>query len=203
MTGIFAAWLAHLLAAASPGPAILLAARTGVTQGFRTGLCLCIGLALGAMIWAMAALFGMAALFALAPALFWAFKLTGAAFLIWIAIGMWRHAREPMVLDAPDVATPSSAWAAFRLGLLAQLANPKPAVFFGAVFVAAVPPGSSPAVIALLLVLVFANEMFCTLAVARAFSAKAPRAAYLRFKTWIDRAFGSALAGLGVKLAAT
>ncbi|OZA07371.1 MAG: transporter, partial [Rhodobacterales bacterium 17-64-5] len=30
-------WFVHLLAAASPGPAILMAARTGVTQGFVTG----------------------------------------------------------------------------------------------------------------------------------------------------------------------
>ena len=203
MTGVFAAWLAHLLAAASPGPAILLAARTGVTQGFRTGVWLCLGMALGAMIWAAAALFGMAALFAIAPGLFWAFKLVGAAFLIWLAVRMWRHAKDPVQLDAPRTPRPGTAAAAFRLGLLAQLANPKPAVFFGAVFVAAVPPGSSALTLALLLALVFANEMLCTLAVARAFSFPTPRTAYARFKLWIDRSFGGMLAGLGISLAAT
>ncbi len=203
MSPLIAAWFAHLLAAASPGPAILLAARTGVTQGFRTGVWLCLGMALGAMIWAAAALFGLAALFAVAPRLFWAFKLAGAAFLIWLAVNMWRHAREPLRLDTPQTTTPRTGLAAFRLGLLAQMANPKPAVFFGAVFVAAVPPGSSALTLALLLALVFVNEMLCTLAVARAFSFNAPRAAYVSAKLWIDRAFGSLLAGLGVTLAAT
>ncbi|MGY6549758.1 MAG: LysE family translocator [Roseinatronobacter sp.] len=203
MTGVFAAWLAHLLAAASPGPAILLAARTGVTQGFRTGVWLCLGMALGALLWAAAALFGLAALFAVAPRLFWTFKLIGAAFLIWLALGMWRHARDPVPGDTPGTSTPATAGAAFRLGLLAQLANPKPAVFFGAVFIAAVPPGSSSLTFVLLLALVFGNELLCTLAVARAFSSSGPRAAYARAKLWIDRAFGGLLAGLGVTLAAT
>ena len=203
MTALLAAWLAHLIAAASPGPAILLAARTGVTQGFVTGLWLSLGLALGAVIWAMAALFGMAALFQIAPALFWAFKLAGAGFLIWIAVQMWRRAPAPLDLPDPALATPQTAAAAFRLGLFAQLANPKPAVFFGAVFVAAVPPGTALWMVGLLLIAVFLNELICTLAVARAFSLRAPRRAYTRFKTHIDRAFGGCLAALGVKLATT
>ena len=203
MTALIAAWLAHLIAAASPGPAILLAARTGVTQGFRTGLWLCVGLALGALIWAMAALFGLAALFRIAPTLLWAFKLAGAAFLIWIAVQMWRLARDPLEIPATGLAVPQTPFAAFRLGLFAQLANPKPAIFFGAVFVAAVPSGTPPILVAALLASVFANEMLCTLAVARAFSLPTPRRAYQRFKLVIDRAFGGALAALGVKLATT
>jgi threonine/homoserine/homoserine lactone efflux protein len=203
VSALLAAWLAHLLAAASPGPSILLAARIGVTRGFATGLWLCLGLAVGALAWAIAALFGMAALFAVAPALLWAFKLAGAAFLIWIAWQMWRHAPEPLVLEVPGPARPAAGGSAFSLGLAAQLSNPKPAIFFGAVFIAAVPPGTPPAWLALLLLGVFLNEMLCTLAVARAFSLARPRAAYQRFKTAIDRTFGALLAALGVKLAAT
>ncbi|MCC5992128.1 MAG: LysE family transporter [Rhodobacteraceae bacterium] len=201
MSALIAAWLAHLVAAASPGPAILLAARTGVTQGFATGFWLSAGLALGGLIWAVAALFGLAALFQFVPTLFWLFKLAGAGFLIWLAVQMWRHARDPMDMTAPAVAAPKSGWGAFRLGLLAQLANPKPAVFFGAVFAAAVPPGTALWAVALLLLGVFFNELLCTLGVARAFSFAAPRHAYQRFKHHIDRVFGGFLAGLGVKLA--
>lgn len=203
MSALIAAWLAHLLAAASPGPAILLAARTGVTDGFRTGLWLSLGLALGGVIWAIAALFGLAALFLVAPMFLWAFKLVGAAFLIWIAVQMWRHARDPLEIPPPRVGLPSTALAAFRLGLLAQLANPKPAIFFGAVFVAAVPPGTQLWLVALLLLGVFLNELVCTLAVARVFSLAGPRASYQRSKLLIDRVFAGMLGALGVKLAAT
>jgi threonine/homoserine/homoserine lactone efflux protein len=201
LSAFAAAWFIHLLAAASPGPAILMAARTGVTQGFRTGVILSCGIALGALVWAVAALFGLAALFHVAPALLWAFKVAGGLFLCWIALQMWRHAATP--LDFAADAAPRGAWSAFRLGLLTQLSNPKPAVFFGAVFVNTIPAGTSPGWLAALLLAVVVNELICTIGVARAFSFPAPRRAYQRFKMVIDRSFGGLLALLGAKIAAT
>ncbi len=196
------AWFIHLLAAARPGPAILMAARTGVTQGFRTGAWLSVGIGVGAMVWAIAAHFGLAVLFRIAPALLWGFKIVGGLFLCWIAFQMWRHATEPLVLQT-EGATPRSAGSALRLGVMTQLANPKPAVFFGAVFVSTVPPGTSLPWILLLLAAVFVNELACTMAVARAFSFDAPRRAYAKAKTTIDRSFGGILALLGLKIATT
>ena len=45
-----------IFAAISPGPAVLMSARTGLTEGFRTGVMLALGIASGAVIWAMAAM---------------------------------------------------------------------------------------------------------------------------------------------------
>jgi threonine/homoserine/homoserine lactone efflux protein len=83
------------------------------------------------------------------------------------------------------------------------LSNPKPAVFFGAVFVNTIPAGTGLPWIGLILGLVMLNELACTLAVARAFSLAGPRRTYRRFKLTIDRSFGAILAALGVKIAAT
>ena len=202
LSAFLAAWALHLIAAASPGPAVLMAARTGVTEGFRTGVWLAAGIAAGAVVWAVAALFGLAVLFEIAPALLWGFKIAGGLFLIWIAFQMWRHASDP--LAAPDDGrTARGAWAALRLGVTTQLANPKPAVFFGAVFVGTVPPGTTLPWIAALLAAVFLNELLCNVIVARLFSFDGPRRAYGRMKTTIDRSFGGILAVLGIKLAAT
>jgi threonine/homoserine/homoserine lactone efflux protein len=195
-------WSLHLLAAVSPGPAILMAARIGVTEGFRTAIWLCLGMGIGAMVWALAALFGLAALFHVAPAALWAFKVAGGLFLCWIALQMWRHAAEPLPEAAP-AAAPRGALAALRLGLLTQLSNPKPAVFFGAVFVNTVPAGTTAGWLAVILGLVFLNEIVATLSVARAFSLAATRRAYARMKTGIDRSFGAVLGALGVKVALT
>ncbi len=63
LSAFLAAYVLHLVAAASPGPAILMTARIGVTEGLRTALFLAIGIGLGALFWAVAALFGLALLF--------------------------------------------------------------------------------------------------------------------------------------------
>lgn len=202
LSAFLAAFALHLLAAASPGPAVLLTARTGVTQGFRTGVWLAVGIGLGACFWAVAAFLGLAVLFKAAPALFWFFKITGGLFLIWIAFQMWRHADEPLATEAPGQSA-RGPLSAVRLGVTTQLANPKAAVFFGAVFIGTVPPGTSNLWLATLLLMVFLNELLCNVIVARLFSFDGPRRAYARLKRRIDRSFGGILALLGLKIAAT
>jgi threonine/homoserine/homoserine lactone efflux protein len=202
VTTFLAAWFLHLLAAASPGPTILMSARIGVMEGLRTGVFYALGCGVGALIWAMAALFGLAVLFQIAPGVLWGFKLAGGLFLLWIALQMWRHAPDP--LPKADVsATPRSGGKAFRFGIATQLANPKPAIFFGAVFVGTIPPTASPFAVALLLLTIFLNETFCITVVARVFSFERSRRAYGRVKQTVDRVFGGLLGLLGIKIALT
>lgn len=202
LAAFLAAWGLHLIAAASPGPAVLMTARTGVSEGFVTALWVTAGVGLGAVVWAVAALFGLSLLFQIAPALLWSFKIAGGLFLLWLAWQMWSHARHPMVSASAD-APPRSAASAFRLGLVTNLANPKPAVFFGAIFVGTVPPGTTLPWLFALLAMIFANEVACNALVARAFSFERPRHAYIRLKTGIDRSFAAILAALGLKVALT
>ncbi|MBL9059884.1 MAG: LysE family translocator [Mangrovicoccus sp.] len=190
----------HLVAAISPGPAFVMTLRTAVTQGFRPSVGLAAGLGLGAVVWAVAALAGLALLFQIAPPLLVGLKLAGAAFLVWLAIGMWRHAGAPLPPTA-DVA-PQGLARAFRLGVATQLANPKPAVFFGAVFVGLVPPETPLSIRLLLLAVVFLNETLWYILVARVFASRKAQVVYGRLKRRIDRVFGALMAALAVKMAA-
>ncbi|MEM9425625.1 MAG: LysE family translocator [Pseudomonadota bacterium] len=199
-SAFLAAWFLHLIAAASPGPTILMSARIDVTEGARTGTVFALGCALGAVVWAIAALFGLALLFQIAPTILWGFKLAGGLFLLWIALQMWRHAPDPMPETRVE-ATPRTAGSALRLGLATQMANPKPAVFFGAVFVGTLPPDATPLAMGVLLIAIFLNELVCTAGVARLFAFKASRRTYARLKSRIDRVFGGLLGLLGVKIA--
>ncbi|MFY0661992.1 MAG: LysE family translocator [Shimia sp.] len=191
-----------LMAAVSPGPAVLMAARVGLQQGLKTGAALSVGIGLGAVFWAASALFGLALLFEYAPFLLTVLKIGGAAFLIWTAVKMWRSADEPLEDNAAEVAamTPLSA---LRLGIWTQLANPKPAVFFGAVFVGTVPTDATPLALALLLACIFLGEFLWNTSVARLFSLDRTRKIYIGLKHLIDRVLGGLLAALGVKIAAT
>ncbi len=202
LTAFLAVSFLHLMAAISPGPAVLMSARTGVTEGMRTGFFLAIGIGIGGVIWAAAALFGLALVFEAAPALLAALKILGGLYLLCMAWGMWKGADRP--LDIDDAARPPrTALSAFRLGVMTQLSNPKPAILFSAIFIGTVPPDTPAWVIAALLTVVFLNETIWNTAVARVFSFQRSKSAYLSLKTVIDRTFAGMLAVLGLKIAAT
>ena len=194
--------LAHLMAAISPGPSFVLAVRTAAAEGFGVAAALAAGFGLGAAIWAGAALFGLALLFEVAPMLLWAMKIAGGLYLVWLAWGLWSRAREPMPQVAPG-APPRRPLAAVRLGLVSMLANPKPAIFFGAVFVGLVPRDASAADKLVVLANILWVEAAWYMIVARTFSLPRARAGYARFKTALDRTFGGALGALGLSIAAT
>ena len=192
----------HLMAAISPGPAVVMAARTGVTEGLRTGALLAVGIGIGGVIWAAAAIFGLNLLFQAAPALLWGLKIVGGIYLLHMGWCLWRDASTPLSINTA-ARLPRSPLSALRLGLLTQLANPKPAVLFSAIFIGTVPPDTGPWVYAALLGVVFANETLWNILVARLFSFDRSRAAYISLKTVLDRAFGGLLGLLGLKIAAT
>lgn len=191
----------HLLAAVSPGPAVIMAARTGVTDGLRTGAFLAMEIGVGAVIWAASALFGLGLVFAAAPSLLWALKIGGAVYLIWLGYHLWRDADQPLLTSQTDT-PPRAPACAFRLGLYTQLANPKPAVLFSAIFIGTVPPDTSLWIYGVLLLVVFLNEALWNTFVARIFSLERSRTVYISLKTFIDKMFGGLLALLGIKIAA-
>ncbi|OSP56254.1 LysE family translocator [Pseudoruegeria sp. SK021] len=192
----------HFMAAISPGPAVLMSVRTGLTEGMRTGTALAAGIGVGGVIWAAAALFGLALVFEIAPALLTGFKVLGAGYLLWMAWKMWRSAGEPFDLT-PTGAPPRSLRAAFMLGLTTQLSNPKPAVMFSAIFAGTVPPGTSWLIYLALLGVVFFNEAVWNVLVVRVFSFERTKRGYVGMKSTIDRCFGGLLAVLGIKIVAT
>lgn len=199
---LIAIYLVQLGAAISPGPAILMAARTGLRDGHRAGAWLSVGIGLGACLWAVTALFGLSVLFRAAPALLSAMKIAGALYLLWFAFKIWRHAPDP-VSDGAETATPRSPLGLIWLGLSTQIANPKPALFFGTVFLTFVPPQAPLWSYAAILLIVFFNDTGCAMLVSRIFAFERTRRAYLGLKTVIERIFGGLLALLGLKLALT
>src|SRR5438046_1366367 len=88
--------LVHLLAVASPGPSTVLVIQTAAIAGRRGGLLAAFAMMVGALLWATAALFGLQALFARFEWLYFAFRIGGAIYLFYLAMMLWRHARDPL-----------------------------------------------------------------------------------------------------------
>jgi len=189
----------HLLAAASPGPSTVLVVQTAAVAGRRGGLLAAVAMMVGALAWATAALFGLQALFAQFSRLYLFFRIAGGIYLIYLAIMIWRHARDP--LPEMTAITLGGDWQIFGRALALQLSNPKIMVFFGSIFLSVLPhdmPGwMQGAVLALIAVDEFVWYALLTLL----FSGGAARAFYRRAKFWIERMMGGALALLGLRLA--
>jgi len=193
-----AIWLANILATMSPGPGFALVARSAAEQSRRAGVASALGMTVGAVAWAAAAIFGLALLFAQLAWLYRAVQVAGGAYLVYLAVAIWRGAARPA--DPGNGAAAGGPARAFLVGAAVQLSNPKVAVFFGSVFVALLPAHAPVWVWIATLAMVLVNETVWYTLVALAFSAPATRRAYGHAKLWLDRAVAGFLGALGAKL---
>lgn len=189
---------AVLIGAISPGPSFVLVARTAIAVSRPAGVMAAVG-GFGSLIFASAAILGLQAILANVPWIYLGLKLVGAAYLIYLAVRLWKHAADPMPIgDVPDRAR--SLRSSLVIGLLTQLSNPKTAIFYASIFTALLPANQSRSLAAVVLPLIFAAEAGWYALVAVAFSSEAPRRSYLLSKVWIDRTAGGVMALLSVKL---
>ena len=125
---------AVLVLNATPGVDLLLTVSRTAQSGARAGVMAALGINAGCALHALAAAFGLAALLAWSTAAFTLIKWAGAAYLLWLGLGMlrsaWRGPRAPAAAaDAAHGAMQASPGADFRRGLLTNLLNPKVALF--------------------------------------------------------------------------
>ncbi|MGE3349301.1 MAG: LysE family translocator [Ramlibacter sp.] len=120
--------LAALALVLTPGPNMIYCVSRTLVQGRRAGLLSLAGVVLGFVAHLMAAALGLTALLAAVPAAFDAIRLTGAAYLLWLA---WQAIKPggsaPLEARALPVDPPGKL---FRMGFLTNLLNPKVAMFY-------------------------------------------------------------------------
>ena len=189
----------QLMAAMSPGPAFLVVTRISVGESRCAALGAAFGVAMAALLWAVAATLGMHLLLAEAAWLYGALKLVGGLYLVWLGIQAWRHAAQPLA-PATEGVVAMNAWEAWRLGFSTNLANPKVIVFFGSIFVTLFTPETPSWVRGAALIVVAVNESGWYATVALLFSSRPAQAAYRRAKRWIDRATGTVMMIFGLRL---
>jgi threonine/homoserine/homoserine lactone efflux protein len=150
---------------ATPGVDMMITASRTLQHGLRGGLATALGVNAGCIVHTLAAAFGLAALLSASAAAFATVKWVGAAYLLWLAIGMlrgaWRGGGAAPIAVQGDAAT--SGWALFRQGLLTNLLNPKIALFFLALlpqFIGAHAPDKTAAFLYLGAVMVLQSLLF-------------------------------------------
>lgn len=153
--------LTTLIIVATPGTGALYTLAAALGGGRRSAIIAAFGCTLGIIPHMLAAALGLAALVTAEPRLFEAIRYAGIAYLVWMAIGLWRSG-----LAADPAAEPhQEAWRIIRKAVLINLLNPKLSLFFLAFLPQFVtPPDPAPLVTIALLSLVFMAVTFVVFA---------------------------------------
>lgn len=139
--------LAFLAASAlitiAPGPDNLMVLSVGISRGHRAGIGFGLGCALGCFMHTLWAALGIGAVVMASEGTFAVLKMAGAAYLVYIGVMSWRFAGQATLLKLDDGAIePISAH--LRRGFIANVINPKVALFFIAFLPQFVDPARGP-----------------------------------------------------------
>lgn len=185
-----------------PGPSVFYALAQTLAGGRRSGLLAALGVHLACYGHIMAAAAGLSILFHAVPAIYLAFKLAGAGYLIWLGYRMFMA----KAVDAQGIRIPArSHRQVFRQSVVIEVLNPKTALFFLAFLPQFVDPGAAfPIWLQFLLLGTIANLVFSITEVtyvllADLMSAKLQKSAPAQRA--MQRVGGTILVGLGTHLA--
>lgn len=184
-----------------PGPSILLTLARATTSGTRAGVATSLGIGLGDMIHTVLAVVGVSAVVMASANAFLVIKLLGAGYLIYIGL---RSIFDRSQVDGPEAMSPISPRSAFRQACVAEVLNPKSAMFFLAFLPQFVVPDQGDIalqllVLGLLFVLVGTAATLLVAVGAGAISGVLRRNPAIR--RWQGKVVGTLYCALGVRLA--
>ena len=128
-------WLPFLAAITlltmSPGVDTIIVMRNSAVAGYKKGLLTSLGICLGLFGHAAVSALGLSVILLGSASMFTALKLAGAAYLIYLGYQSLKSAARPTGLIVSQEGTSAlSHFAAFRQGLLSNVLNPKPIIFY-------------------------------------------------------------------------
>lgn len=135
----------------TPGPDILFVASQGLTGGRAAATRANAGILTGYCVHALLAAFGIAALITAWPPLFHAIRWAGLAYLLYLAVQMFRSAMQPGALALNGSPTQRQ----FARGFVTSLLNPKGLLIYLSILPNFIQPGEAVALQALLLSAIF------------------------------------------------
>jgi RhtB (resistance to homoserine/threonine) family protein len=192
--------VAHLLAAASPGPDFAYVTRQSLVHGRRAGLLASLGIALGLSIHIVYSAAGLAAIVAHSSHWMMTIKLAGGAYLLWLGIQGLRSRAQAAAPNAPLRAAPASPMRQIGGGFLCNALNPKAPIYFLALFTVVLSPDLPTLTLVVYGAWIMVLQWLWFSLVATVFTHRAVRERLLGVRHWIDRAFGTAMIALGIRV---
>lgn len=195
--------VAATLLTITPGLDTTLVLRTAASEGPRRAMMAGLGIALGCLGWGLIVAVGLGALLAASQFAYNVLRWAGAAYLVYLGIGLLRSPRPEFAVLAPvQSSTSGGRWLA--RGFLTNILNPKVGVFYVSFLPQFIPAGANVAATTVVLTVIHAllgMAWFAALILATR-----PLARLLcngPFVTWLDRITGGIFVAFGVRLAAS
>ena len=199
-------WIAFALASALvvliPGPNIVLTVNHAIRHGKRSGLATGPGVTVGAFVAMSVSLLGAGAVLATSVFLFTLLKLAGAAYLLWLAYGLWTAPSDGLVQTGEAAQRPLRS--VFWQAVLVSGLNPKGPAFYIAFLPQFVVAEAGNVTAQMLLLGGVFSAMTAAVFLIYAFFASVARRKVLestRVMTWIRRAFALSFGGLAMRVA--
>jgi Putative threonine efflux protein len=199
--GFITLTIIHLLAAASPGPDFALVSRQALLQGRRAGLWVSLGIALGLGIHIAYSAAGLATLIAHSTMWMSAIKLIGGSYLLYLGYqGIRAKAQSGVITNEPAVIMDVAAHRLVGKGFLCNALNPKAPIYFLSLFTIVLSPNLPASTLIVYGVWIMLLQLFWFSLITLFFSQPTIRRRFLAISHWIDRVFGVAMVGLGLKV---
>ena len=196
LASLVAIALLHWAVLLVPGFNVVLIGQLAAGGTRAAALLAVLGMTTATLVWASLAVMGVGAVFSAHPQLRFAAQIAGGAYLLYLAVKLWRSG----VATAQEASTTPSKSAAFRIGLLTSLLNPKIALFYGSVFATSLPASPSPLLIASAIAVVYANSVIWHASLAFLFSQRNVQQIHLRNFARLTRASGVMVGAFGLRL---
>lgn len=218
---IIAVGIITVLAVISPGPDFAMVTRIALARGRRAGVFCAIGIGSGVSVHLAYTLIGLGVVFASNVWVLTALRYLGAAYLIWLGLSaLWPDIRALFGKKKTDIATNTvtdvpgpdqnrneeahnSSGSAFWIGFACNALNPKTMLFIVSLFSQVISPQTAVWQEIGYGIYIAACHMIWFALVALALTLPSVQARIAAIKSWIERAVGLCLAGLGIKLLAS
>src|SRR5262249_55228531 len=134
--------LAGAIMTVTPGLDTVLVLRTAVADGPRRAASAGLGICCGLLVWGLIIALGLGALLTASRLAYTILQWTGAAYLLWLGLGMLLHPRHDAFSAAPSAMLDRGGERWFIRGLLTNLMNPKVGAFYVTFLPQFVPEGA-------------------------------------------------------------
>ncbi|TDK34394.1 LysE family translocator [Rhizobium deserti] len=201
LPSMWPAYIAYIIAVASPGPAVFAIIGTSISQGRRAGVITALGISGGSLTWASAAALGLAALLRNYAIALEIMKVLGGLYLIYLAWKAYRSARVPnsqvAILNGGTSHTATQLW---LRGYMIHVTNPKAIFAWLAIISLGLPENAPASAILMIIAVCIASGLMIFTGYAVLFSTPRALRGYRAARPWIEGTMAVFYTAAGLKL---